>query len=100
VESVKGGEQSATLPQRPSTELPPDVRTKLRKLEKLEARYQGTDHSVCDPHALIVFRAPAVISNSTCASSFHRAIRKGTEREHTFGDYLGPRCVGGVSESA
>lgn len=36
--SDKGEEKQTSLP---STELPADVRMKLRKLEKLEARYQG-----------------------------------------------------------
>ena len=36
--SENGREQDVTSP---SPELPADVRTKLRKLEKLEARYQG-----------------------------------------------------------
>ena len=41
--SVSGSEKGAekeTHP--PAAELPVDVRTKLRKLEKLESRYQGT----------------------------------------------------------
>lgn len=37
------GEKSATPSPRPSSELPTEIRTKLRKLEKLEARYQGME---------------------------------------------------------
>lgn len=37
--SEKGGDKEASPP---STELPADVKAKLRKLEKLESRYQGT----------------------------------------------------------
>lgn len=35
------GENTGEAVQRPPAELPPDVRAKLRKLEKLESRYQG-----------------------------------------------------------
>lgn len=37
----KVSEKAPDTAPRPSTELPADVRTKLRKLEKLESRYQG-----------------------------------------------------------
>lgn len=37
--SEKGGENDTSPP---SAELPAEVRAKLRKLEKLESRYQGT----------------------------------------------------------
>jgi hypothetical protein len=40
--SGKGPESKADASPRASTDLPADVRTKLRKLEKLESRYQGT----------------------------------------------------------
>jgi hypothetical protein len=39
--SVNGTEKGGDVEESPSIELPPDVRAKLRKLEKLESRYQG-----------------------------------------------------------
>lgn len=39
--AANGSENSTDATPRASTELPAEVRAKLRKLEKLEARYQG-----------------------------------------------------------
>jgi hypothetical protein len=41
-EKETNGTQSAESSKESSTELPPDVRAKLRRLDKLEARYHGT----------------------------------------------------------
>ena len=46
-ESVNGNEKGAEKDASPpSTELPADVRAKIRKLEKLESRYQGISRQV------------------------------------------------------
>ena len=37
----KGGEKQASAAARPPNELPPDVRSKLRKLDTLESKYKG-----------------------------------------------------------
>lgn len=39
--SEKGDEKEATDAAQPSTELPPEVRSKLRKLGTLESKYKG-----------------------------------------------------------
>jgi len=39
--SDKGAEKTGNIPPK-AAELPTEVRTKLRKLEKLESKYQGT----------------------------------------------------------
>lgn len=61
-------------------ELPPEVRTKLRKLEKLESKYQGRVD--CWPRhvdPLTVFRTPTILPNCTRTSYFNRTIREGFE---------------------
>lgn len=37
----KGGEKQVSAAARPPNELPPEVRSKLRKLETLESKYKG-----------------------------------------------------------
>lgn len=44
--AANGSEKSTDATPRASTELPTEVRTKLRKLEKLEGRYQGAANSL------------------------------------------------------
>lgn len=70
-------------------ELPPDVRTKLRKLEKLEARYQGTLEYSRSNHAkaYILSRTSPLIPYRSRSGRINRAFRKDFEREHPLADY-------------
>ena len=56
----------------PSMELPTDVRVKLRKLEKLEGRYQGTmvPSRPLKIHTKLS-RASALIQDGSCSRSNH-----------------------------
>lgn len=47
VAGEKDPEKVENVTTQPSTELPLEVRTKLRKLEKMETRYQGMLHLLC-----------------------------------------------------
>lgn len=71
-------------------ELPTEVRAKLRKLEKLEGRYQGRFLTSLGNHVLITSRAFEVLPRSTCPSSFHRTIREGIEGKYTTSWYIRP----------
>lgn len=68
-------------------ELPTEVRTKLRKLEKLESKYQGT--VVCglrrvDPAD--IFRTPTILPYCTFPSHINRTFREGTEGTYATGN--------------
>jgi hypothetical protein len=80
-ESVNGSEKEPPPLHRdppstasPSSELPADVRAKLRKLEKLESRYQGR---LPASHIVIILtfhRTPQVVPDSTCSRRVDRAV--------------------------
>jgi hypothetical protein len=70
-------------------ELPPDVRTKLRKLEKLEARYQGMLECTCPnlAKAYTPSRTSLLIPHRSRSCRINRAFRKDFEREYPLIDY-------------
>ena len=81
-DSEKGGEKEVPPPPPPpppNTELPADVRAKLRKLEKLESRYQGMSPAKFSFANVNHFhRASKVVSNSTCPCNICGTIREST----------------------
>lgn len=86
-EAEKPQESIDASPKAP--ELSAEVRAKLRKLEKLESRYQGRHFARCGSYLLIVqFRTLEVLPYSTFPSSFHRTIRKGAEGEYSAGWHI------------
>jgi hypothetical protein len=68
-------------------ELPTEVRTKLRKLEKLESKYQG--RIVCGlgrVDSADILRTPPILPYCTCTSHINRTIREGLEGTYTSGN--------------
>ena len=59
---------------RPSTELPTEVRVKLRKLDKLESRYQGESYVRLQRAVLTLRRATQGIPNRTCSCLVNRTL--------------------------
>lgn len=74
--SRQDGEEGNGQDMAPQMELPTDVRVKLRKLEKLEGRYQGMKLSsgITDSSSLIMCRAAAFIPNGPRPGPNHRCF--------------------------
>jgi hypothetical protein len=92
-EAGASGESSEKAPEKAveaspkASELSPEVRTKLRKLEKLESKYQG--RVGCGPDwvdSTDKFRTPTILPNCTCTSHINRTIREGIEGTYPSGD--------------
>ena len=65
------------------TELPKEVRVKLRKLERLESRYQGKKYILLTAGWLLTgSRAVKSLSTGTLQGFHNRAVRICTTREH------------------
>jgi hypothetical protein len=90
-----------------SPELSPEIRTKLKKLDKLEKTYSGSSHPIClspkFPPDLTSFpsaRTFTLLPNRPWACDFHRTIRKGTAGKHATDLDSRPQCACRVSEPA
>lgn len=88
-ESASTAEKGPTS--QPTTELPAEVRGKLRRLDKLEARYHGMDccYPSCDDaeeeridNWVLFSRTPQGIPCGAFARSFDRALRSCSSRKH------------------
>lgn len=83
-------EDADNVPKPPAiAELPPDVRTKLRKLEKLEARYQGKLQHAQSQHAkaYTLPRTSPIIPYCSCTCRINRTLRKDFERKYSLAHY-------------
>lgn len=70
-------ERNGDAPSGAVVELPPEVKAKLRKLEKLEFRYQGSKANASPKYRLLMLRrSAAFIPYRTCPRHLYRAIRE------------------------
>jgi hypothetical protein len=92
----------------PTSELPAEVRGKLRRLDKLEARYHGMDCCFLSrdnaedsriANRVVFSRTPQGVPRSTLARSFDRTLRSCFTRKHP--PHVDRRAEGphGVSQS-
>lgn len=96
-------------PKHETNELPPDVRTKLRKLEKLEATYPGwftsrfevvSQTSDMASLADLLHRTAPLLPHRPQPSHLYRTLRACPSREHSPHIHQGPDRVSGISQSA
>lgn len=109
---AKDDEQKpAPPPKNEAPELPPDVRTRLRKLEKLEATYPGwftsryATRSCLRPQtwhvqADLLHRIAPLLPHRPQSSHLHRAFRTRPSREHPSHIHQRPNGVPRISQPA
>lgn len=107
---AKDDEQKpAPPPKNEAPELPADVRTRLRKLEKLEATYPGwfasryevvsqTSDMACP--ADLLSRIAPLLPDCPQSSHLHRAFRTRPSREHPSHIHQGPNRVSRIPQPA
>ncbi len=85
--SEKVGEKAVEAPPK-APELPTEVRTKLRKLEKLESKYQGG--FVCSPRRVEsadICRTPTILPYCTRTGYIYRTFRESIKGAYSTGDH-------------
>jgi hypothetical protein len=100
--SERGTEKATDMSPKGPADLPIEVRTKLRKLEKLESKYQGRQDMIGIGGLIntdTLRRAPKIISDCACACDLNRTVREDPEGTHTSCHNIRSRCLGGIPES-
>jgi len=82
------GDANSTAATTPASfELPPEVRARLRKLEKLEKTYPGSHDAFSalrgNPRSNLYNRTPPILPHCTQPRDVHRTVREGPEGKHS-----------------